>query len=77
MYHNYDIKERSDIVPKKPKKPWQAKSKCQMEIMGITTADLAERIGESYFNVNQVMCKDNMPNVRRKICEYLGVPEDE
>ena len=61
---------------KKPKAKWQAYARAELEIRGWTSEDLAKAIGISYFTVNQVMCKDNMPNVKKKICEYLGITED-
>ena len=61
---------------KKPKAKWQAYARAELEIRGWTSADLAKAIGMSYFTVNQAMCKDNMPNVKKKICEYLGIAED-
>ena len=61
---------------KKPKAKWQAYARAELEIRGWTSEDLAKAIGISYFTVNQVMCKDNMPNVKKKICDYLGIAED-
>lgn len=55
----------------KPKKKWQVAVIANLQTMGFSYSDLAERIGESYNNVNQVMCKDNMPGIRKKICDYL------
>ena len=57
----------------KPKKKWQVAVIANLQTMGFSYSDLAERIGESYNNVNQVMCKDNMPGIRKKICDYLGL----
>ena len=61
---------------KKPKAKWQAYARAELEIRGWTSEDLAKASGISYFTVNQVMCKDNMPNVKKKICDYLGIAED-
>ena len=61
---------------KKPKAKWAAYAKAELEIMGMTYDELSERINESTENVKQVFSKDNQPNVRKKICEYLGVSED-
>lgn len=61
---------------KKPKAKWAAYAKAELEIMGMTYDELSERINESTENVRQVFSKDNQPNVRKKICEYLGVSED-
>ena len=70
------MKAKGDDILKKPKAKWQAYARAELEIRGWTSEDLAKAIGISYFTVNQVMCKDNMPNVKKKICEYLGIAED-
>ena len=70
------MKVKGDDRLKKPKAKWQAYARAELEIRGWTSEDLAKAIGISYFTVNQVMCKDNMPNVKKKICEYLGISED-
>ena len=70
------MKVKGDDRLKKPKAKWQAYARAELEIRGWTSEDLAKAIGISYFTVNQVMCKDNMPNVKKKICEYLGITED-
>lgn len=61
---------------KKPKAKWQAYARAELEIRGMTYNELAKELGETYININQVMCKDNMPNVKKKICDYLGIAED-
>ena len=63
------MKVKGDDRLKKPKAKWQAYARAELEIRGWTSEDLAKAIGISYFTVNQVMCKDNMPNVKKKICE--------
>ena len=70
------MKVKGDDRLKKPKAKWQAYARAELEIRGWTSEDLAKAIGISYFTVNQVMCKDNMPNVKKKICDYLGIAED-
>lgn len=60
-------------MAKKPKKKWQIAAIGKLQAMGIGYGELAERIEDSYNNVNQVMCKDNMPGIRKKICDYLGL----
>ena len=70
------MKAKGDDRLKKPKAKWQAYARAELEIRGWTSEDLAKAIGISYFTVNQVMCKDNMPNVKKKICDYLGIAED-
>lgn len=60
-------------MPVKPKKRWQVAVKMKMAIMGITQKELAERVGQDYDLVRQVMCQDNMPRVRKAICDYLGL----
>ena len=70
------MKVKGDDRLKKPKAKWQAYARAELEIRGWTSEDLAKAIGISYLTVNQVMCKDNMPNVKNKICEYLGIAED-
>ena len=60
-------------MPIKPKKKWQVAVKMKMATMGITQKELAERTGQDYDLVRQVMCQDNMPRVRKSICDYLGL----
>ena len=64
-------------MQRKPKTRWQIAVIGKMHEEGITYAALAERIGETYNNVNQVMCKDNMPAIRKKICDYYGLDLEE
>ena len=61
---------------KKPKAKWQAYARAELEIRGMTYNELANALGETYININQVTCKDNMPNAKKKICAYLGIAED-
>ena len=61
---------------KKPKAKWQAYARAELEIRGMTYSELANALGETYININQVMYKDHMPNIKKKICEYLGIAED-
>ena len=70
------MKVKGDDRLKKPKAKWQAYASAELEIRGMTYNELANALGETYININQVMCKDNMPNVKKKICEYLGIAED-
>ena len=60
---------------KKPKERWQAYAKAELEIRGMTYAELAEAIGLTYGVVNQALCKSCMPAAKKKICEYLGITE--
>ena len=60
---------------KKPKERWQAYAKAELEIRGMTYAELAEAIGLTYGVVNQDLCKSCMPGAKKKICEYLGITE--
>lgn len=60
---------------KKPKERWQAYAKAELEIRGMTYAELAEAIGLTYGVVNQSLCKSCMPGAKKKICEYLGITE--
>ena len=61
---------------KKPKAKWQAYARAELEIRGWTSEDLAKAIGKSYEVTRKAMCDDSMPNVRKQICEYLGIAED-
>jgi hypothetical protein len=60
-------------MARKHKKKWQIAVIGKLQAMGISYGELADRIGNTYNNVNQVMCKDNMPNIRKQICGYLGL----
>ena len=57
----------------KPKKKWQVAVIAKLAVMGITQRELAERIGKNYELIRQVMCQDNMPSIRKRICDYLGL----
>ena len=61
---------------KKPKAKWQAYARAELEIRGWTSEDLAKAIGKSYEVTRKAMSDDSMPNVRKKICECLGIAED-
>lgn len=60
-------------MAKKPKKEWQIAVRAKLDIMGIGYQELADRIGEKEGCVRQVMCKDNQPILKEKICRYLDV----
>lgn len=60
-------------MAKKPKKKWQIEVRAKLDNMGIGYRELAERINAKEGSVRQVMCKDNQPILREKICEYLGI----
>lgn len=60
-------------MAKKPKTKWQIAVRSKLELMGIGYQELADRIDEKEGSIRQVMCKDNMPILRDKICKYLGV----
>ena len=70
------MKVKGDDRLKKPKAKWQAYARAELEIRGWTSEDLAKAIGKSYEVTRKAMCDDSMPNVRKKICEYLGIEED-
>ena len=58
---------------KKPKKEWQVAVKSKCDFMGISYKELAERVGVNAGTLKQAMAKDNVPGVRAKVCEYLGI----
>lgn len=60
---------------KKPKEKWQAYAKAELEIRGMTYAELAKAIGLSHCMVKQALCKSHLPGAKKKICEYLGITE--
>lgn len=60
-------------MSRKPKKLWQVAVITKLHASGMSYAELAGRINESYDCVRQVMCKDNMPGLRKKICDYLNI----
>lgn len=62
-------------MAKKPKKQWQIDVRAKLDSMGIGYMELAERIDANEGSVRQVMCKDNQPILRKKICEYLGIEQ--
>lgn len=62
-------------MAKKPKKEWQIAVRAKLDSMGIGYQELANRIGEKEPCIRQVMCKDNQPILREKICKYLDVTE--
>ena len=64
-------------MAKKPKKEWQIAVRAKLDSMGIGYNELADRISESRQCVRQVMCKDNQPKLKEKICQYLNVDERE
>lgn len=60
-------------MAKKPKTEWQIAVKAKMDATGLTYAELSKLIDVDDAIIRQVMCKDNMPRVKAKICEYLGI----
>ena len=60
-------------MPKRPKEKWQIEVRTALDERGITYKDLADIVGASESSIRQVMCKDNMPGVKSKMCHYLGV----
>ncbi|WP_425755130.1 hypothetical protein ACPW7J_09670 [Ihubacter sp. rT4E-8] len=64
-------------MAKKPKTKWQINVRSKLEFMGIGYQELADRMGEREGSIRQVMCQDNMPRLRDKICNYLGVELEE
>lgn len=63
-------------MAKKPKAKWQIAVRAKLEEMGIGYRELANRMGENEGSVRQVMCKDNQPILKRKICKYLNIKEE-
>ena len=63
-------------MAKKPKKAWQIAVRSKLDLMGIGYLELAERINEKEPCIRQVMCKDNQPNLREKICKYLEIEQE-
>lgn len=63
-------------MAKKPKARWQIAVRSKLEEMGIGYRELADRMGENEGCVRQVMCKDNQPILRGKICNYLNIKEE-
>lgn len=62
-------------MAKKPKARWQIEVRAKLDEMGIGYKELAERTGENEGSIRQVMCKDNQPILRKKICNYLNIKE--
>jgi len=60
-------------MAKKPKKKWQIEVRGKLDAMGIGYNELAERIGENSGSVRQAMCKDSLPVLSKKICDYFGI----
>lgn len=60
-------------MAKKPKEKWQIEVRAKLDTLGVTYSELAHELDLKEGTVRQVMCKDNMPRVKSKICEYLGV----
>ena len=60
-------------MAKKPKKQWQIDVRMRLDQMGIGYKELADRMGENEGSIRQLMCKDNQPILKKKVCEYLGV----
>lgn len=63
-------------MAKKPKARWQIAVRSKLEEMGIGYRELADRMGENEGSIRQVMCKDNQPILRGKICKYLNIKEE-
>ena len=62
-------------MAKKPKAKWQIAVRAKLEEMGIGYKELAGRMGENEGSIRQVMCKDNQPMLRGKICNYLNIKD--
>lgn len=62
-------------MAKKPKAKWQIAVRVKLEEMGIGYKELSERMGENEGSIRQVMCKDNQPILKRKICDYLNIKD--
>lgn len=62
-------------MAKKPKAKWQIAVRVKLDEMGIGYRELSERMGENEGSIRQVMCKDNQPILKRKICDYLNIKE--
>lgn len=62
-------------MAKKPKAKWQIAVRVKLDEMGIGYRELSERMGENEGSIRQVMCKDNQPILKQKICDYLNIKE--
>lgn len=62
-------------MAKKPKAKWQIAVRAKLEEMGIGYKELADRMRENEGSVRQVMCKDNQPILKEKICNYLNIKD--
>ena len=62
-------------MAKKPKAKWQIAVRTKLDEMGIGYKELAQRMGENEGSLRQVMCKDNQPILKRKICDYLNIKD--
>lgn len=62
-------------MAKKPKEEWQIAVRGELDKKGIGYKELAEEMGESEGCIRQVMCKDNQPILRDKICKHLNISE--
>lgn len=60
-------------MAKKPKEKWQIEVKAKLDALGVTYSELAQELELNEGSVRQVMCKDNMPGVKAKVCGYLGI----
>lgn len=62
-------------MAKKPKAKWQIAVRAKLEEMGIGYKELASRMGENEGSIRQVMCKNNQPILKEKICNYLNIKD--
>jgi hypothetical protein len=60
-------------LAKKPKENWQIEVRAKLDSMGIGYRELSEFMNENEGSIRQVMCKDNQPILRSKICNYLNI----
>lgn len=57
----------------KPRKKWVVAVVAALAERGLTIKELADNVNRRYDVVRQVLYKDNMPAVRKEICDYLGL----
>ena len=55
----------------KPRKKWVVAVVAALAERGLTIKELADNVHRRYDVVRQVLYKDNMPAVRKEICDYL------
>ena len=64
-------------MPKKPREQWQADVQGKLALLGMTQAELGKRIGTTGGVISQAMCGNYSERLKRKICDYLNIEEEQ